>query len=155
MWDSKQLQAPCWMLLGRIYQSAASAEILSYLELASYSTCLVCRNSTASNSSRIEVMELLVRISTRQSFLTTMNSSLDFSFVDTSRTSIPITNSTTIVPRQAEPNTRLPAYLDSKLAWGGLPSSVGSLLQHFFIQLLDFHCRHEPFRRHLRVCRRR
>lgn len=69
-------------------------------------------------------MELLVRISTRQSFLTTMNSSLDFSFIDTNRTDMPITNATTIVPRQAEPNTKLPAYLDGRIAWGGVPDKV-------------------------------
>lgn len=72
----------------------------------------------------IEVLELLVRISAQQSFLTTMNSSLDYSYIDTARTNNPITEDTTIVPRQAEPNVKLPAFLDGVLAWGGIPVAV-------------------------------
>lgn len=33
-------------------------------------------------------------------------------------------NTTNIVPRLAEPNTHIPAYLDSRLAWGGQPIPV-------------------------------
>ena len=61
-----------------------------------------------------------------QTFLTTMNSSMDFSYLDTPRTGT-ITNMTTIVPRQAQPNPRLPAYVDGALAWGGMPMAVSLL----------------------------
>ena len=73
-------------------------------------------------------MELLVTISTQQSFLQTMNSTLDFSFIDTNRTDTPITNATTIIPRQAEPNVNLPAYLDGRVAWGGVPIEVSLIV---------------------------
>ena len=86
------------------------------------------RNATAQGSGALEVMELLVTISTQQSFLQTMNSSLDFSFLDTNRTDTPITNTTTIIPRQAEPNVNLPAYLDGRVAWGGVPIEVSLIM---------------------------
>ena len=43
------------------------------------------------------------------------------SHLDTPRTDAPITNATTIIPRQAEPNMRFPAFLDGSLSWGTLP----------------------------------
>jgi hypothetical protein len=33
-------------------------------------------------------------------------------------------NTTNIVPRLAEANARIPAYLDSRLAWGSQPIAV-------------------------------
>ena len=37
---------------------------------------------------------------------------------------LPCSNTTNIVPRLAEANTRIPAYLDNRLAWGSQPIAV-------------------------------
>ena len=73
----------------------------------------------------LRVMELLVRISSQQ-LLAQMNSSLDYSFLDTPRSNATISNHTNIVPREAAANTRIPAFLNTTLIWGGVPVAVGA-----------------------------
>ena len=68
-------------------------------------------------------MDVLVSINSQQ-LLTQMNSSLDYSYLDTPQIDAPITNSTDIVPRQNEPNPHMPAYVNNTLAWGGVPVAV-------------------------------
>ncbi len=70
------------------------------------------------------MIELLLRVNSTQPFTTTIDSDLDYSYIETERTEAPITNTTTVIPRQAEPNVKLPAFLEGTLAWGGLPISV-------------------------------
>ena len=82
------------------------------------------RTVNAQISKALSVVELLLQINSTQPFITSMNSDLDFSYLETERTDAPITNTTTIIPRQAEPNVKLPAYLGGDLAWGGQPISV-------------------------------
>jgi len=89
--------------------------------------CTSSRSGSVPDFGGLKAIELLLRVTSTQNFLTTMNSSLDFSFLETPRTG-PITNTTTIIPRQAEPNPRLPAYVDGALAWGGVPIAVTLLL---------------------------
>ncbi|KAK9918851.1 hypothetical protein WJX75_007510 [Coccomyxa subellipsoidea] len=72
---------------------------------------------------RISVYEALIRIESRQ-FLREMNATSDYSYLDTPRSGAPISNTTNIVPRLAEPNTHIPAYLDNHVAWGGQPVAV-------------------------------
>ncbi|EIE21885.1 hypothetical protein COCSUDRAFT_56332 [Coccomyxa subellipsoidea C-169] len=76
-----------------------------------------------SGAPKVSVYEALLRIESRQ-FLREMNASSDYSYLDTPRSSAPISNTTNIVPRLAEPNTHIPAFLDNGIAWGGQPVAV-------------------------------
>lgn len=85
------------------------------------------RTLNQSNTGDLPAIELLLQINSTQPFTTTMRSDQDFSYIDTPRTSAPITNATTIIPRQAEANPKLPAFVDGRLAWGGQPVAVSEL----------------------------
>lgn len=88
----------------------------------------------------LDVMDILLTITTK-SGITTLNSTQDYSFLDTPVLQQQINATTaatggngtsTIVPRRAEPNVNIPAYLDGALVWGNLPTPnisamVGSL----------------------------
>ncbi len=81
------------------------------------------RNSSVPASGGFAAVEVLLRVTSIQNFLTTMNSSLDFSYMETARTGA-VTNRSAVVPRRAEANPRLPAYLDGVVVWGGVPIAV-------------------------------
>lgn len=69
-------------------------------------------------------IELLLRLNCSQTFVSSMNTSLDYSFVNTTITDAPISSNTTVIPRASEQNSRLPAYLDGQVIWGGRPAEV-------------------------------
>lgn len=66
----------------------------------------------------IDVMDLLVTITTRQG-LVTLNSSADYSFLDTPE--LPTEGNATIVKRRAVTNPRIPAFVNGTQVWGALP----------------------------------
>ncbi|CAK0785369.1 hypothetical protein CVIRNUC_008577, partial [Coccomyxa viridis] len=86
------------------------------------------KNNVSLQPPEISIYEALLRIESRQ-FLREMNATQDYSYLDTPRSSAPISNTTNIVPRLAEANGRIPAYVDMLPAWGskpvaGLPRSL-------------------------------
>ena len=95
----------------------------------------LCREEAleAGNSSLVSAwnIELLLQINCTQSFVTYMNSSLDYSFINTTLTDAPISSSTTVVPRASQQNPKLPAYLDGQVVWGGRPAEVSLPKQDF------------------------
>lgn len=86
-----------------------------------------CRNSTIEDPFLLPAVELLLRINSTQPFTTSMNTTQDFSYINTSRSAVPITNATTIIPRQAQANPKLPAYIAGDVVWGTKPIMVGRL----------------------------
>lgn len=74
----------------------------------------------------VTAVDLLLRINCTQSFLTYMNSTIDFSYISTPQTSTPIHDNTTAIPRSPENNPKLPIFLDGRIVWGGLPKTVCS-----------------------------
>lgn len=82
----------------------------------------------------LDVMDILLTITTK-SGITTLNSTQDYSFLDTPILQQQINATTaatggnvtsTIVPRRAEPNVNIPAFLDGSLVWGNLPTPLTS-----------------------------
>lgn len=84
----------------------------------------------------IDVMDILLTITTKAG-VALLNSTQDYSFLDTpvfdepngqiNATASTSTASGTIVPRKAQANVKIPAYISGQLAWGRLPVSVWSL----------------------------
>lgn len=64
-----------------------------------------------------------MRIQTLQ-FLEELDGEADFSYINTTITSR--STNTTIVPRQAIPNAKIPAFVNDQVVWGGVPDAVRS-----------------------------
>ncbi|KAK9807897.1 hypothetical protein WJX72_012460 [[Myrmecia] bisecta] len=80
-------------------------------------------NQTSLRQNGVNVMEVLIRVQTRQ-FLAQMNSTLDYSFFDTPSSAHVAGNDTNIEPRVAIPNVRIPVLLDGTMVWGSEPTSI-------------------------------
>ncbi|KAA6418207.1 MAG: hypothetical protein FRX49_11865 [Trebouxia sp. A1-2] len=71
-------------------------------------------------------MEVLFSVSSTQ-FLVPINSTLDYSYLNTSTNGLPTNtsdNQTYIIPRTALPNSKITAYLNGTLVWGSQPVLV-------------------------------
>jgi len=92
----------------------------------------------------IDVLDLLLTVTTKAGVVL-LNSTQDYSFLDTPvleepglQSQLPqqqqrLNTTTTsrsglLVPRKAEPNERIPAYIDGQLAWGILPSPPSRII---------------------------
>lgn len=73
----------------------------------------------------LDVVDLLLTLTTKPG-VALFNSTQDYSFLDTPQLDVDLGDTnTTIVPRLALPNPRLPAYLSGKMAWGTPPTMAG------------------------------
>ncbi|KAK9827455.1 hypothetical protein WJX74_003381 [Apatococcus lobatus] len=98
---------------GARYTLTVGFEAIGSLQSAS-------RPSNNTSQRNFRTLEVLLRIQTLQ-FLEELDGEADFSYINTTITSS--STNTTIVPRQAIPNAKIPSFINDQVVWGGVPDA--------------------------------
>ncbi|PSC71845.1 serine threonine kinase [Micractinium conductrix] len=111
------------LALGPGYQDSPSAAFMLNLTLGSAAGMLLPSGEHAVPAfflgKGIDIMDVLVTLTTKRG-VALLNSTQDFSFLETPELEVP--PNSTIIPRRALPNPRIPAFLNGTLVWGSLPA---------------------------------
>ncbi len=85
----------------------------------------------------LQVVEVLLRIQTVKFNPEGLNATSDYSYIDAPTTED--FGNTSIVPRQAIPNSKIPAMINGQVIWGGIPVAVSHIQMLAASQAFQWH----------------